>query len=85
VSVLKATCPRCRTEVDTVVTADEHTLQECRETAMSAGSITNAREGRPLFCSLSGIHSLRWFCLPTLGRIDSALPSLLRVQKELQR
>ncbi len=28
VSVLKATCPRCRNEVDTGVTADEHTLQE---------------------------------------------------------
>jgi hypothetical protein len=27
---LKATCPRCRTEGDTGVTADEHTLQECR-------------------------------------------------------
>ncbi len=30
-SVLKATCPRCRTEVDTGVTADEHTLQQCRD------------------------------------------------------
>ncbi len=27
-SVLKATCPRCRNEVDTGVTADEHTLQQ---------------------------------------------------------
>ncbi len=30
-SVLKATCPRCRTEVDTATTADEHTLHECGE------------------------------------------------------
>ncbi len=30
-SVVKATCPRCRTELDTGVTADEHTLQKCRD------------------------------------------------------
>jgi hypothetical protein len=30
-SVLKATCPRCRNEVDTGVTADEHTLDQCQE------------------------------------------------------
>jgi RNase P subunit RPR2 len=34
VSVLKVTCPRCRTEVDTGVAADEHTLHECREIAV---------------------------------------------------
>jgi RNase P subunit RPR2 len=33
-SLLKATCPRCRTEVDTGVAADEHTLKDCRETAV---------------------------------------------------
>ncbi len=31
VLVLKATCPRCRAEVDTGVTADEHTLRECHD------------------------------------------------------
>ncbi len=27
--MLKATCPRCRTEVETGLTADEHTLRNC--------------------------------------------------------
>jgi RNase P subunit RPR2 len=33
-SVLKVTCPQCRTEVDTGLTADEPTLREYRETAV---------------------------------------------------
>jgi hypothetical protein len=28
-SILKATCPQCRTEVDTGLKADEHTIQQC--------------------------------------------------------
>jgi hypothetical protein len=29
--MLKATCPRCRAEVDTGLTADEHTFTNCQE------------------------------------------------------
>ena len=28
---MKATCPRCRTEVDTGLTADKHTFTSCQE------------------------------------------------------
>ncbi len=29
--MLKATCARCRNQVDTGVTTDEHTFEECQE------------------------------------------------------
>ena len=29
--MLKATCPRCRTEVETGLAADEHTFRSCQE------------------------------------------------------
>ncbi len=29
--MLKATCPRCRTEVDTGLTADEQTFRSCQD------------------------------------------------------
>ncbi len=29
--MLKAACPRCRTEVETGLTADEHMLRDCQD------------------------------------------------------